>query len=234
MGSDIESKVPACIGIIMDGNRRWARAKMLPTLEGHRKGYQKLKDVAKWCKEIGVKHFVVYAFSTENWNRSKEEVAYLMDLFREMVFKELEWLKKENACVHFIGQRERFSPDLQKGMNDLEKETQDGVYHLYVALSYGGRAEILNAVKNAVAERGVDGVQHMSEEEFEKYLWTKGMPDPDIIIRTSGEQRLSGFLPWQGVYSELFFTDTYWPAFTQEEFNTIIKTYTERERRRGK
>lgn len=234
MGSDIEAKVPQCVGIIMDGNRRWARSKNLPTLEGHRRGYRKLKEVAGWCKDLGIKHFVVYAFSTENWNRSQEEVAYLMDLFRDMIFKELEWLKKEGVAIHFVGQRERFSDDLQKGMDNLERETVGGAYHLYVALSYGGRAEILNAAKRIVCEKTKDEVDAMNEEDFANFLWTGGMPDPDIVIRTSGEHRLSGFLAWQSVYSELFFTDTQWPAFTEEEFKDIIKAYSERDRRRGK
>lgn len=235
MGSNIETDtVPACVGIIMDGNRRWAKKRGLPTLEGHRKGYQKLKEVADWCRKKDIKNVIVYAFSTENWNRSKEEVSYLMDLFHDMIFKELAWLKEENARVHFVGQRERFSPELQKGMDDLERETKDGTYNLYVALSYGGRAEILHAVKDAVSKRGVEGVLTMTENDFVQHLWTKDMPDPDIIIRTSGEHRLSGFLAWQSVYSELFFTDTYWPAFTQEEFDSIIEEYGERDRRRGK
>jgi undecaprenyl diphosphate synthase len=234
MGSDIETKVPQCVGIIMDGNRRWARKRGLPTLEGHRRGYQKLKEVADWCRAAGIKHVIVYAFSTENWNRSAEEVSYLMDLFNDMIFKELEWLKKEDARVHFVGQRERFDPKLQKGMDDLERETKDGTYNLYVALSYGGRAEILHAVKKAVSEKGVEGVKNMTEDDFARFLWTGDMPDPDIIIRTSGEHRLSGFLAWQSVYSELFFTDTQWPAFTEEEFRDIIKAYGERDRRKGK
>lgn len=234
MGSDITLKVPACVGVIMDGNRRWAKKRLLPTLEGHRRGYRKLKKIAGWCKEADIRHLAVYAFSTENWNRTKEEVSYLMDLFREMVFKELDWLKKENTRVHFVGQRERFDTDLQKGMDDLERDTKDGVYHVYVALSYGGRAEILNAAKEMVKHATKEEIVDMTEEGFSRYLWTGDMPDPDIIIRTGGERRLSGFLPWQGVYSELFFTDTYWPAFTEREFNAIIKSYGTRERRRGR
>jgi len=234
MGSDITIKIPECVGIIMDGNRRWARSQNVPTLEGHRRGYRKLKEVSGWCKELGIKHFVVYAFSTENWNRSKDEVSYLMDLFRDMIFKELEWLKKEDVAIHFVGQRERFSPDLQKGMDSLEVDTKDGTYHLYVALSYGGRAEILHAIKKIAKEKTKEEIDVLEEKDVANFLWTGNMPDPDIIIRTSGEYRLSGFLAWQSVYSELFFTDTNWPAFTQDEFKDIIKTYGERDRRKGK
>ena len=218
----------------MDGNRRWAKSRNLPTLEGHRRGYRNLKEVAGWCKDLGIKHFVVYAFSTENWNRSKEEVSYLMDLFRDMIFKELEWLKKEDVAIHFVGQRERFSKDLQEGMDNLEKETLGGTRHLYVALSYGGRAEILHAIKRIAREKDERGIESLEEKDVADFLWTGKMPDPDIIIRTSGEYRLSGFLAWQSVYSELFFTDTLWPAFTEAEFKDIIKTYGERDRRKGK
>ena len=234
MGQDIKEKVPLCVGVIMDGNRRWARKQGLPTLEGHRKGYQKLKDLAGWCKKLGINNVIVYAFSTENWNRTKEEVSYLMDLFRELIFKELEWLKKEDVKIKFVGQIERLAPDIQKGIKTIEKETRDGVNTLYVAVSYGGRAEILHAVKKIVCEKTSEETDLMEENDLSQYLWTKEMPDPDIVIRTGGEHRLSNFLPWQVVYSELFFPKTCWPAFTEEEFTAIIKEYGERNRRKGR
>ena len=234
MGQNIKEKMPLCVGVIMDGNRRWARERGLPTLEGHRKGYQKLKSLAKLCKKIGISNVIVYAFSTENWNRTKEEVDYLMDLFRELIFKELEWLKKEGVRIKFVGQIERLASDIQKGIKKLEKDTKDGTCTLYIAVSYGGRAEMLNAIKKVTREKTLKEIEEMEEKDVSEFLWTGDMPDPDIIIRSGGEQRLSGFLAWQSVYSELFFTDTHWPAFTEKEFKDIIKEYKERDRRRGK
>lgn len=222
-----------CIGMIMDGNRRWAKAKGLPTLQGHEAGFNKLKEVVRWAKARGIKHLMVYAFSTENWNRSEEEVGYLMDLIRR-VFKpgaeELADLKKEGGRLRFVGQRERFSQDLQDALAFAEKDTAEGELTLWVGLSYGGRAEIIAAVNKLLEE----GREQVTEEDINDALWTAGMPDPDIIIRTSGEERLSGFLPWQGVYSELFFTKTYWPDFSEEEFDAILAEFVARERRHGK
>ncbi len=214
----------------MDGNRRWARERGLPTLEGHRKGYEKLKEVSDWCKEAGIPNLVVYGFSTENWNRAQEEVSYLMDLIREMLLRDAEEMKKRGGRMRIVGQRDRFAPDIQKAMQDAEEMTKDGTHTLWLALSYGGRAEIAHAVNELLKE----DKKEVTEADVTKKLWTKDMPDPDIIIRTSGEQRLSGFLPWQGVYSELFFIDTHWPAFSKEDFNTILAQYAERERRMGK
>jgi undecaprenyl diphosphate synthase len=223
---------PTCVGIIMDGNRRWARERSLPTLEGHRRGYEKLKNVSDWCRDRGIEHLVVYAFSTENWNRSEEEVAYLMDLFRNMV-KGFEDIMKKGGRIHFCGQRERFDQDLQESMKTLEERSKEGKYHIYICLSYGGRAEILHAIKKAAQEKTPQEIADMDEKGVYEFLWTGNMPDPDIIIRTGGERRLSGFLAWQSVYSELFFTDTHWPAFTEAEFDDIIRSYGTRERRRG-
>jgi undecaprenyl diphosphate synthase len=214
----------------MDGNRRWARERGLPTLEGHRKGYEKLKEVSDWCKEAGIPNLVVYGFSTENWSRAQEEVSYLMDLIREMLLRDAEEMRQRSGRMKIVGQRDRFAPDIQKAMLDAEEMTKEGTHTLWLALSYGGRAEITHAVNKLLKE----GKKEVSEEEVSKRLWTSGMPDPDLIIRTSGEQRLSGFLPWQGVYSELFFVNTHWPAFSKEDFNTVLAQYAERERRMGK
>ncbi|MDP2655383.1 MAG: polyprenyl diphosphate synthase [bacterium] len=218
-----------CVGIIMDGNRRWAKEKGLPKLEGHRRGADKLKDTVRFAREHKIKHLAVYAFSTENWNREPAEVSYLMDLFRELIRKELKKMGEEGVRVRFAGQRERFSPDLQEAMNATEKETEknDGIT-LWCCLSYGGRAEIV-AAASTVAKEG-----EVTEETLSQNLWTAEMPEPDIIIRTGGEKRLSGFLTWQSVYSELFFTDTLWPDFTEEEFDAILAEFATRERRRGK
>src|SRR3989344_989080 len=223
------SSAPACVGIILDGNRRWAKENGVSKLEGHRAGMETLKKTVRFVRDSDIKHLIVYAFSTENWNRDKDEVSYLMDLFREAIQNEMSELGKENVRVHFIGQRERFSDDLQKAMGDIEKETEkNDAITLWVCLSYGGRAEIIAAAR-AAAETG-----EITEKTLEKNLWTASMPKPDIIIRTGGEKRLSNFLLWQSAYSELFFTDTLCPDFNKEEFDAILTEFATRERRRGK
>lgn len=228
-----KENTPQCVGIIMDGNRRWAKKRGIPTLEGHRRGYKKLKEITLWCKNIGIRNLIVYAFSTENWNRSEKEIDYLMDLSRNLIFKEGGWLKKENVKIKFVGQIERLASDMQKGIKKLEKETKGGLYTLYIAVSYGGRAEILYAAKRIAHEKTPEEIESMQEQEFSQYLWTRDMPDPDLIIRTSGEKRLSNFLSWQSVYSELFFPKVCWPVFTKKEFMEIIERYKERKRRKG-
>lgn len=221
----------SCIGIIMDGNRRWAKSKGLPTLEGHRAGYEKLREVLDWCRASGVKNLIVYAFSTENWNRTKEEVGYLMNLLREVAGKMADEALKNDTRIIFLGERSRFDEDILRTIEEAEKKTRECKSFTFgVALSYGGRTEILDAIHRIPKEK----LDTISEDEFSKLLWTKDISDPDIIIRTSGEKRLSGFLPWQGLYSELFFTDTFWPAFTREEFDGMLKEYGKRERRLGK
>lgn len=223
--------VPACIGIIMDGNRRWAKARGLPALKGHEAGVETLKSIVRAAKDVGVKNLIFYTFSTENWKRAAEEVQGLMALFRHAIKKEFPKIAEENVRIRFIGDLLRFDADLQKEMARIEEETKmhDGGTVAF-ALSYGGRAEILAAVNLAIEK----GERDVSEEAFSKLLWTHDMPDPDIIIRTGGEHRLSGFLTWQSVYSELFFVDTYWPDFSKDEFYAILKQYASRERRLGK
>lgn len=222
---------PHCIGIILDGNRRFAKARGLPTLEGHRRGYEKVKEIMHWAKEAGISFVIVYAFSTENWNRSPEEVSYLMGLFKEALTRQVQELKAEGMRVRCIGERERFSPKLQKLMQHAEAETA-GLPGptLVLALSYGGRADILQAARRAAKNNAAA----LTEDEFSSYLWTSGIPDPDLIIRTGGERRLSGFLTWQSVYSELFFIDTYLPDFSKEEFQSILQEFSRRERRMGR
>ncbi len=220
----------ACVGIILDGNRRWAKAKGLSKLEGHRAGTETLNNTVRFVQDSGVKHLIVYAFSTENWNREPTEVTYLMDLFRTSIQKEAKELGKEGVRIRFVGQRERFSTGLQQSMHDIEKETaQNNAMTLWVCLSYGGRAEIIAATRAII----VSG-EEITEKSLARHLWTAEMPEPDIIIRTGGEKRLSGFLPWQSVYSELFFSDTLWPDFKKEEFDSILTEFALRERRHGK
>jgi len=214
----------------MDGNRRWAKEQGLPVSAGHYRGYKKLKEVVLWAKEAGVKHLVVYAFSTENWNRSKLEVDMLIKLFGEVLSQGDEF-KKEDVRVTFVGQKDLFSKSINKGIERMESETNNcKTIHLSIALSYGGRAEIISTINTLLQ----NGIKNISEERFTDSLWTKGIPDPNIIIRTGGEKRLSNFLPWQGVYSELFFIDTYWPVFTKREFKSILSKYSKREKRKGK
>ena len=215
----------------MDGNRRFAREHNLPLLEGHRAGADKLKEVVAWCEEAGIKHLITYAFSTENWQRNKLEVEYLMILFREVMMRDLPELMAKGVKIKCVGNLSDFPADLQVSMKKLmgESEKNSGV-NLHLALSYGGRAEILAATKKLI-ERGI---KNPTEEDFSNALWTAVMPDPDLIIRTSGEQRLSGFLPWQAVYSELAFTPTLWPALTHDEFFAILEDYNGRERRKGR
>lgn len=224
------SRTPQCIGIILDGNRRWARARGLPTLEGHRVGLRTtLQKVVSAVRARGISHLAAFMFSTENWNRSEEEVSYLMRLFEEGIQTEFEKLAKEGVRIRFVGQRARFSAQLQNSMRDIEEKTAGNTaFNFWACLSYGGRAEIVAA---AEALRTSD--EPITEESFEKSLWTAGMPDVDIIIRTSGEKRLSGFLTWKSVYSELFFVDVHWPDFDEATLDGILGEYAVRERRMG-
>lgn len=220
-----------CVGLIMDGNRRWARAHNRPVFEGHSEGYKKLQDAVRWARSAGIPHVAAYAFSTENWKRSEEEVGYLLKLFRFILDNETKKMIDERVRVRFIGDRARFAEDIQKAMVGMEDATaKDYDITLHIAMSYGGRAEILSATNALLAE----GATSVNEEEFSKKLWSYPMPDPDILIRTGGEKRLSGFLPWQTVYSELFFADAWWPEFSQEMFDGIISEFNTRERRMGK
>lgn len=228
------------IGIILDGNRRWAKTKGVPALDGHRAGFEALKKLvghAPHLKEkYGLGFVTLYAFSTENWNRTKEEVGYLTTLFEEALSFVLEEGIRDgeknpgNAVrLKVIGQRERFSEKIQKLMAQAEERTKNfGGVTAVLALSYGGRAEILQAVEEIRTEN-----IPATEENFSKALWTADVPDPDIIIRTGGEQRLSNFLAWQSVYSELFFPEVLWPDFTVEHLEKIFEEYYARERRRG-
>ncbi len=226
-------KIPNCVGIIMDGNRRWARGKGMLALMGHREGGETLKKIVRVAKDVGVGHIIFYTFSTENWKRSEEEVSYLLNLIGEYLGSELGHFMEEGGVLHYVGDLSKFSPELQKVLSDSVEKTKNNTGpHVYFALNYGGRQEILSAVKSIVKEN--PKVEEITEEYFAKHLQTFSMPDPDIIIRTSGEMRLSGFLPWQGVYSELFFTNTLWPDFSKEEFEKIIEEYGNRERRIGK
>lgn len=227
-------KVPESIGVIIDGNRRWAKGKGKPSLEGHRAGFAKLKECFLWAKEKEIKNAIVYAFSTENWKRSEEEVSYLFDLLRQAFSEEKKFWQDENIKLRFIGQRERLSEDLQKSLSEAEEETKgNSAFTAVIAISYGGRAEILEAARKFT--RAPKEVQdNIDENSFNQFLWTTNIPDPDLVIRTGGEKRLSNFLLWQITYSELFFSDTLWPDFSKEEFLKILEEFGERDRRHGK
>ena len=224
-----DRKIPECIAIILDGNRRWAKKKNLPSLEGHRQGVERLREAACWVRDRGIEHLAVYAFSTENWNRSKKEVSYLMKLFRIMAEELFAKLAEKNIRIRFAGERGRFDAKMQSIMLRAEEMSmKNKALTLWVCLSYGGRSEIIAAANAAAAEGSV------TEETLAAHLWTAGMPDPDIIIRTGGDKRLSGFLTWQSIYSELFFVDEYWPDFSETILDSILNKYKERDRRMGK
>jgi undecaprenyl diphosphate synthase len=221
--------IPQCVGIILDGNRRWAKERGLPTLEGHRRGKDNIETIALAARDLGIKHLVVYAFSTENWKRTEDEVGYLMRLFEEVARTSVGRLHDEHIAVRFIGQRERFTRGLREAMENAEKNNPENPkLTLWVCISYGGRAEIVSAAKEAAAEGEI------TEDSLAKHLWSAGMPEPDIIIRPGGERRISNFLLWQSAYSEFFFIDTKWPDFTKVELEKILEEFGARERRRGK
>ncbi len=221
--------LPQCIGIILDGNRRWAKERGLPKLEGHRRGYERLIECARWVRDRGIKHLVVYVFSTENWKREKKEVLYLMDLLREMATEPLQKLSEEHIHVRFIGKLEMLAPELRDALARAESAAvENPQLTLWVCLSYGSRQEITAAAKE-IATTGED----VTEESFRAHFWSADMPDPDLLIRPGGEKRLSNFILWQAAYSELFFIDPYWPDFSEIILDDILTQYTTRERRMG-
>ena len=230
---------PNCkhIAIIMDGNRRWAKLHNMPKGYGHKKGAENVVKITRAMKESGVKYLTLYAFSTENWQRSEDEVKSLMQLLREYLDKEFKEIMDNNVRIIFIGEREMLDKDIQTKMSDIEKKSaKNDALTLCVALSYGSRQEIIAAVKK-LAKDVKDGkikADDISADVFSSYLYTAEIPDPDILIRTSGEQRISNYLLWQLAYTEFFFTDTLWPDFGKEELLGIIEKFNSRERRYGK
>lgn len=226
---------PKHIILFPDGNRRWARARGLATLNGHKEGYEKLKMLCDWCEKKGVKVLTAFGFSTENWNRSKEEVNYLMSLLEETLalFKNDRELADKGVRVKIIGQKERLPESLQKTIQETEEFTKNNRnFQLNLAVSYGGRWDILQAVKKIIQEK--IPAEKVDEKLFESYLSTAGLPAPDLIIRAGGEMRLSNFVLWQGAYSELYFSPKLWPDFTEEDFNAALEEFNRRTRRFGK
>lgn len=233
----MEKNILEHIAIIMDGNGRWALSRGLPRTAGHKKGAEVLLEISKAAKQMGVRYLTVYAFSTENWKRSKDEVDTLMGLLRQYLSKDFNELVSQGIRVRFIGERDMLPSDILEKMGELEEKTKDNLQAtLQVALSYGSRAEIVQAVKGVASKikNGDMSIKEIDEKTFADMLYTKDIPDPDILIRTSGEQRLSNFLLWQLAYAEFFFVDTYWPDFTGEELKQIIEKYQKRDRRYGK
>ena len=209
-----EQRVPKHLGFILDGNRRWARKKGLPQLEGHRRGFNRLEELVDNCIEKGIKHVTVFAFSTENWGRSKEEVSYLMDLFREMLGRKADELHKKNVRITIAGRLEDFADDIQKRMTEVIEKTKDNSTITFnIALSYGGRAEIVDITKRIIK----DGLklEEITEEKFSEYIYETGQPNLDMVVRTSGEQRISGFMLWQAAYAEFYFIKKCWPRLTK-------------------
>lgn len=221
--------VPNHIAIIMDGNGRWAKNQNKPRVFGHKAGANTLRKIMEYCNKIGVTYLTVYAFSTENWKRSQEEVDALMFLFKSYIKSERENLLKNKIRFMVSGREDGVSPELLKAIRDLEEATsKDYEVTLNIAFNYGGRAEITDAVNKILK----DGKTHITEEDFSKYLYND-VPDPDFLIRTSGEFRLSNFLLWQIAYTEIYVTEKYWPDFDEEEMDKAIESYSKRERRFG-
>lgn len=221
------------LGIIMDGNRRWAVENGLPKMEGHRRGYDNMKTIGDACLERGLKSLTVFAFSTENWNRTETEVNYLMALLEDALSKELDYFIDRKVRVRILGRRDRLSKRILKLIDEAEEKTKDFDRMTFgICLNYGGRPEMVDAVKQ-IMESGVEA-DEVDEGTIAANLYWQDMPEPDLIIRTSGEQRLSGFLLWQSAYSELYFTDVYWPAFDENELDKALEDFASRQRRFGK
>ena len=230
----LKTKIPYHLGIIIDGNRRWAKERGLSSFEGQKKGLDNVHKIGDWAKKKGIKILTLYTFSTENWKRTKQEVRYLMKLLSEAFSKKnVKKLHQKGIKVQAIGQRERLPKFLQKKIETAERITKNNKENiLNLAISYGGRPEIIQAIKNIIKKR--IPVDKITEEVINKNLWTTGLPDPDLIIRTGGEQRLSNFFTWQSVYSELYFTKKYWPDFTEKDLDMALLDFSLRQRRFGK
>lgn len=227
-----KNNIPAHVGIIMDGNRRWAKERNLPTFEGHFIGYEKMRQVPQWFFSKGVKNLSVYAFSTENWNRKREEVNYLMKLLKKAIKKELETLQQKGYRILISGRIDELPGDLPEACFDIMDKTKfkkNGTFN--ICLNYGGRAEIVDAVRKIVKNNVK--LEQIHEGMIRKYLYHEELGDPDIIVRTSGEHRLSGFQLWQSAYSELMFIKKYWPDFEESDVGLILKEYADRQRRFG-
>ncbi|MEO6013004.1 MAG: isoprenyl transferase [Devosia sp.] len=229
-------RIPAHIGVIMDGNGRWAQARGKPRTEGHIAGVKALRGIVENCITYGVGHLTVFSFSSENWTRPKDEVSFIFGLLRRFVASDLEKLHRNNVCVRIIGSREGLDDSLRRLIAEVEATTAMNTgLRLQVAFNYGGKAEIADAVRRiaGLVAAGKLKAEDITEETIGRALYTAGLPDPDIIIRTSGERRFSNFLLWQSAYSELVFVDENWPDFNEQSFVKVLEEYSGRERRYG-
>ena len=221
------------IAIIMDGNRRWAKERFLPSAVGHQKGVDALRNTMRLFNEFGIKYLTVYAFSTENWNRKKEEVDFLMGLLAKTLSNELDEMHKENVKIRFLGNIENLNDELVNIVHNAEEKTKNNTgVNLNIAFNYGSRDEITNALKNII-KKGIS-FEEVTEELISQNLYTKDIPDPDLLIRTGGEKRISNYLMWQIAYSELYVTDAYWPEFDKNELAKALIEFEKRNRRFGK
>ncbi len=232
----VKENMPKHIAIIMDGNRRWAKSKGLPVALGHKQGAETLENIVRYANKIGLEYITVYAFSTENWKRAEEEVKALMLLFQSYLDKYAKIADSENIKVQFLGNLTALSQKMQDRMKDCIERTKNNTGVTFnIAINYGGRDEILHAVKQIAkqVQDGIISIEDISEHTISNNLYTQGMPDPDLMIRTSGEMRTSNFLPWQLVYSEFLFVEKYWPDFTEEDLENSIIEYQKRTRKFG-
>jgi undecaprenyl diphosphate synthase len=228
------STVPRHIAVIMDGNGRWAKQRFMPRVMGHQRGVESLRDIVKACRDMGVAYLTVFAFSSENWRRPADEVSFLMSLFVKVLEREARRMHKENIRLKIIGDRSRFDDNLKRCMAEAEQLTAENTGLIFtVAANYGGRWDVMHAVQ-AMLQDHPGLAQTFTEEDLQPYLSMSDAPEPDLFIRTGGEQRISNFMLWQLAYTELYFTDTLWPAFNKAELEKAIASYQNRERRFGR
>lgn len=230
-----EANIPAHVGIIMDGNGRWAKKHGLPRIAGHQRGADAFGKIARYASKTGVKYLTVYAFSTENWKRPPEEVKGIMNILRSFL-RDTDKYKSDNMCIRVIGDETALDADIREMISDLQNNSENNTgLNLTIALNYGGRDEILHAAKGIaefIAAGGAD-VKELTESDFSRFLYTRDLPDTDLIIRTSGEMRISNFLLWQSAYAEYVFTKVLWPDFKPEHFDAALTEYQKRIRRMG-
>ena len=231
------TKLPNHVAVIMDGNGRWAKQRGLPRIEGHRRGANILKEMLRYCKDLGIETLTAYAFSTENWGRPVGEVNFLMSLFEKLLQKELREMEQEEVCINFIGDLTPLPQSLQQQMQrSMERTKNNQEVYFNVAINYGSRYEMINACQQIArkVQQGELSVEEIDDRIISQHLYTSASPDPDLLIRTSGEMRLSNFMLWQLAYTEIYVTDTLWPDFDSEQFDRAIASFLQRDRRFGK
>ncbi|MDT7903616.1 MAG: polyprenyl diphosphate synthase [Candidatus Caldipriscus sp.] len=227
----MKDNIPLHVGIIMDGNGRWARKRGLPRVMGHKVGVESVRSVIRVARKVGIRYLTLYTFSSENWQRPKEEVSYLMQLLKTLLIKEVDELKRQGVRIRAIGRLGNLGKEVLEALNYAIEKTKDNKdLNLYLALSYGGRQEIVDAVNTMLRL----GIKEVDEEKFRNFLYDPELPDVDLLIRTAGEYRISNFLLWHTAYAELYITDVLWPDFREEEFLKAIEDYSKRVRKFGK